>query len=381
LCDVGIVKFVIIDGETRIEDVNENIDGGDIKRISEETQHILSPTAMDDESNVTLERRRADDISVALLHVSYQAGYELFEIILNEDQEVKRAGGTRVALDNITPPISEVTLLLWITLCALMACAACCCLASAIASLLESQPPEQEAVHRRPRIRRLNLEQVKRISVGIFDGNQLIFETPADVETSEQTDVLQVFPSPSPHSLDSCAICLDEYIAGEKLRCLPCAHAFHSRCIAKWLIERSSTCPLCKIDLFEEEEEEVQNEESTNPNGQQIRALGLFSSWASIPSEAVNAPSSPTVVGVTHTESLMRTGRQVGEWGRNLFSTPGQRRRRAASQVSESLAQPLLQQHHGEEQHQYETQLDPNGQTADEGLRQDEEQTENLPPV
>ncbi|KAJ6877660.1 RING-H2 finger protein ATL74-like [Populus alba x Populus x berolinensis] len=49
-----------------------------------------------------------------------------------------------------------------------------------------------------------------------------------------------------------CAICLGEFIDGEKVRVLPkCNHGFHVRCIDKWLVSHSS-CPTCRHSLLDQ---------------------------------------------------------------------------------------------------------------------------------
>ncbi|KFQ24766.1 E3 ubiquitin-protein ligase RNF6 [Mesitornis unicolor] len=44
---------------------------------------------------------------------------------------------------------------------------------------------------------------------------------------------------------ETCSVCINEYVAGNKLRQLPCMHEFHIHCIDRWLSE-NSTCPICR---------------------------------------------------------------------------------------------------------------------------------------
>lgn len=46
----------------------------------------------------------------------------------------------------------------------------------------------------------------------------------------------------------TCAICLEDYCVGEKLRILPCHHKFHAFCVDSWLTAWRTFCPVCKRD-------------------------------------------------------------------------------------------------------------------------------------
>ncbi|GKY98395.1 hypothetical protein MPSEU_000797000 [Mayamaea pseudoterrestris] len=53
-----------------------------------------------------------------------------------------------------------------------------------------------------------------------------------------------------------CSICIDDFELNETLLILPrCQHAFHRSCIHPWLTERQGCCPLCKTNVFEQQQE------------------------------------------------------------------------------------------------------------------------------
>ncbi|KAG1361931.1 putative RING-H2 finger protein ATL72 [Cocos nucifera] len=50
-----------------------------------------------------------------------------------------------------------------------------------------------------------------------------------------------------------CPVCLGDYAAGEEVRVLPkCGHMFHKDCIDRWLISRSSSCPICRAPAIKQ---------------------------------------------------------------------------------------------------------------------------------
>ena len=50
-------------------------------------------------------------------------------------------------------------------------------------------------------------------------------------------------------SQKKCTICMEDFAAGDALRCLPCLHSYHLACIDRWL-KLSQTCPVCKHNVM-----------------------------------------------------------------------------------------------------------------------------------
>jgi len=53
---------------------------------------------------------------------------------------------------------------------------------------------------------------------------------------------------PSTIGTETCPICIADFENGDDLRVLPCEgrHRFHQACVDPWLLELSSSCPICR---------------------------------------------------------------------------------------------------------------------------------------
>eukprot|EP00388_Colpodella_angusta_P004364 GDKJ01014462.1.p1 GENE.GDKJ01014462.1~~GDKJ01014462.1.p1 ORF type:complete len:253 (+),score=20.81 GDKJ01014462.1:28-786(+) len=51
----------------------------------------------------------------------------------------------------------------------------------------------------------------------------------------------------------SCAVCLDEFECGKKVKKMPCKHFFHDSCLMTWL-GKQNTCPACRHELPSEKQ-------------------------------------------------------------------------------------------------------------------------------
>ena len=91
---------------------------------------------------------------------------------------------------------------------------------------------------------------------------------------------------------ECCCVCLEDYSEGDKLRVLPCDHAYHAKCIDPWLVKNKRICPQCRKRVFggagdsDSSDSDDRDESAPLLRGARNRQYGEESSSAAGPSLA-----------------------------------------------------------------------------------------------
>lgn len=110
----------------------------------------------------------------------------------------------------------------------------------------------------------------------------------------------------------TCAICLEDYSVGEKLRILPCRHKFHAFCVDSWLTAWRTFCPVCKRDARTNTGDPPASEStpllSSSPASVASSALSSARSSLAASSSAIQiAPGFSRTPSVSRTHSVAST--------------------------------------------------------------------------
>ncbi|XP_047980387.1 receptor homology region, transmembrane domain- and RING domain-containing protein 2-like [Salvia hispanica] len=109
----------------------------------------------------------------------------------------------------------------------------------------------------------------------------------------------------------TCAICLEDYTMGEKLRILPCRHKFHAMCVDAWLTSWRTFCPVCKRDARTSNGEPPANESTPllSSAADSLASSSLLSSFRSslASSSAIQIGGSSRTPSVSLPQSVSST--------------------------------------------------------------------------
>jgi Ring finger domain len=332
-----------------------------------------------------------------ILHVSFDAEFDLLDAVYHQDDDTRSAGGPRITVD-----AKSASSPYWIAIAAVLA-ACVCSFCIIFQSWLEVEQADLTPVPPRPtNQRRLTRQQVRQLLPTYrYDGCSLHSMAAAAASDGDDLESGSTPPPPPPLTdvmMDCCSICLDDYESGDVLRVLACQHVYHAKCIGKWLVERSAVCPLCKEDLFVEEEEEPEEEEEEEEVAEPQRPSQYEESmWrriyqsltatadqddTDVPQQPETADAEATAAGELQPPAIVddmvpssssSSDRRRLWWSRMFFD----RRRPIPQAESSDLAQPLLAAAAAENEQDPEAIVDNDDyDNDDDGIVDNDEQQE-----
>ena len=76
---------------------------------------------------------------------------------------------------------------------------------------------------------------------------------------------------------NSCSVCKEDFVIGNKMMDLPCKHYFHEECLMPWLNQHDS-CPICRFELKTDDPDYekmkiIRNENTISINNNNQRTL------------------------------------------------------------------------------------------------------------
>lgn len=124
---------------------------------------------------------------------------------------------------------------------------------------------------------------------------------------------------------DNCAICFDAFEDDQIIRQLPCTHRFHADCVDHWLLNSSSQCPMCRMNLQKDAEE-------AEPARDSEQASAVAATPAGGPPTTGNT-GTPAVITVTQRDLNISLATRIIDWW-NMLCLPDDARLEARERLN-----------------------------------------------
>lgn len=203
-------------------------------------------------------------ITVGMQFITYASGKDIIHQLNRQNDYDKKNGGLRILLDSYTDYDGGFS---WVGVIMIMT-SFLCSLFSCFSNDYIRRGDVVETIRQNlGQPGTLTEEDISELPEVEFSSDKKRTESLSNSSDDIESNSLEASLLPKEEDYffenNTCCVCLEEYVEGDKLIVLPCKHAFHSDCIIPWLTERQGTCPLCKAFVREslpnsEEEETIE---------------------------------------------------------------------------------------------------------------------------